>query len=206
MPNATSDQNTKLHSLEQQIKEFTALIKEQQVNQITQANSRPANVDNKSGQNMTRFCSYCRKNGHTLSTAEPKLSMIRLKDNRHGTTKSAEQSSLMTTTNEEDRTLGLRIIKNSVSNPDTETRTTRHPTDRLASTQIGTEIQTQIDNSNKPDQVTTGRTDQITVNKLSITSMLDQRTLILSTTETSHRATIYQHPTQFSSSTTGDKM
>ena len=108
----------------------------------------------------------------------------------------------MITINEEDRTLGLRVTKFSVSNPDTETRTTRHPTDRLASTQIGTEIHTQTDNSNKPNQVTPGTTDQITVNKLSITSMLDQRTVIRSTTETSHRATIYLHPTQFSSSTT----
>ena len=39
VPNATSDQNTKLHSLEQQIKELTPLFKEQQVNQITQSNS-----------------------------------------------------------------------------------------------------------------------------------------------------------------------
>ena len=66
VPNATSDQNTKLHSLEQQIKELAALFKEQQVNQITQSNSRPANADNKSKQNMTGFCSYCRRIGHTL--------------------------------------------------------------------------------------------------------------------------------------------
>ena len=65
-PNATSDQNTKLHSLEQQIKELTALFKEQQVNQFTQSNPRPANPDNKSRQNMNRFCSYCRRNGYTL--------------------------------------------------------------------------------------------------------------------------------------------
>ena len=66
VPNVTSDQNTKLYSLEQQIKELTALFKEQQVNQITQPNSHPANADNKSRQNMTRFCPYCRRNGHTL--------------------------------------------------------------------------------------------------------------------------------------------
>ena len=58
-------QNTKLHSLEEQIKEITALFKEQ-VNQVTQPNSRPANADNKSRQNVTRFRSYCRRNGHTL--------------------------------------------------------------------------------------------------------------------------------------------
>ena len=66
VPNATSDQNTKLHSLEQQIKELTALFKEQQVNQVTQSNPRPANPDNNSRQNMTRFRPNCRKNGHTL--------------------------------------------------------------------------------------------------------------------------------------------
>ena len=143
----------------------------------------------------------------TLScTAEPKPMMMRLENNRHGITKSAAQSSLMITINEEDRTLGLRITKTSISNPDTGIRTTRHPIDKMASTQIGTEIQTQIDNSNKTDQVTLGTTDQTNVSRLSITSTLDQRTLILSTTETSHKTTIYPHLTQFSSSTTRDKM
>ena len=143
----------------------------------------------------------------TLScTAEPKLLVIRLKDNRHEITKSAKQSSLMTTINEEDRTLGPRIIRTSVSNPDTETRTTRHPTDRLASIQIGTETQIQIDSILKTNQATPGITDQITVSRLSITSMLDQRIRILSRTETFHRTTTYLHPTQSNSSTIRDKM
>ena len=72
VPNAISDQNTKLHSLEQQIKELTALFKEQQVNQVTQSNPRPANPDNKSRQNMTRFSPYCRRNGHTLKYCRTK--------------------------------------------------------------------------------------------------------------------------------------
>ena len=139
----------------------------------------------------------------TLScTAEPKLSMIRLKDKRHGITKSAEQSSLKTKAKEEDRTLGLRITKISFSNPDMGTRATRHPTDRLASTQIGTETQTQIDNIIKTDQTTPGPMGPTTVNKLSITSMLDRRILILSTTKTSHGATICLHPNEFNLSTT----
>ena len=142
----------------------------------------------------------------TLScTAEPKLSMMGLKDNRHETTKSAAQFSLMITINEEDRTLGLRKIKISVSNPDTETRTTRHPIDKLASTQIGTETQPQIDNITRTDQATPGTMDHITVSRLSITSRLDQIILTLST-RTFHRATTYPNPTQFSSSTIRDKM
>ena len=112
----------------------------------------------------------------TLScTAEPKLSMIRSEDNRHGITKSAEQCSIMTTINEEDRTLGLRIAKISISNPNTAIRTTRHPTDRLASTQIGTEIQTQIDNSNKTDQVILGPMEPTTASKHSVSSIMTRK-------------------------------
>ena len=143
----------------------------------------------------------------TLScTAELKPMMMRLKDNRQGINKSAAHSSLMITINKEDRSLGLRIIKISVSNPDTETRTTRHPIDKMASTLIGTEIQTQIDSTFKTDREILAPIDPTTVSRLSIASMLDQRILIPSTIKTFHRATMCLHPTQFSSSTTRDKM
>ena len=143
----------------------------------------------------------------TLSyTAEPKLTIMRSKDKRQEITESAAQSSLMITINEEDLTLGLRTLKISISNPDTEIRTIRHSIEKPASTQIGTEIQTQIVNTTKTDQATPGTTGQITVSRLSITSMLEQRILLLSTTETSHRAKTYLHPTQFNSSTSRDKM
>ena len=139
----------------------------------------------------------------TLSCIEePELLMIRLKDNKLETTKSAARSSLMVTISEGDRTLGRRIIKISVSNPDTATRTTRNPINKLVSTQIGTETQTQIDNIIRKDQATPGTTNQITVSRLSITSMLDQRILILNTTKTFHRATICLQPTQSNSSMT----
>ena len=72
IPKATSDQNTKLHSLEQLVKGITASFKEQQVNQVNHPTLRPTNVDNKSRQNMTRFCSYCRRNGHTLMSCRTK--------------------------------------------------------------------------------------------------------------------------------------
>ena len=52
--------------LKQQIKKLTTLLKEKQVNQVNQSNSRPAHVNDKSKQNITRFCSYCRGNGHAL--------------------------------------------------------------------------------------------------------------------------------------------
>ena len=139
----------------------------------------------------------------TLScTAELKPMMMRIKNNRHEITKSTAQSLLMTSTNEEDLTLGLRITKISINSLDTETKTTRQPTDRLASNEIGTEIQAQIDNIIKTDQATPGTMDQITVNTPSITSMLDQRILLPNTTKTFHRATICLHPTQSNSSMT----
>ena len=48
VPNATADQNTRLHSLEQQTKEFTILVEEQQVNHVNQSNSRLGNSNDKS--------------------------------------------------------------------------------------------------------------------------------------------------------------
>ena len=75
----------------------------------------------------------------TLScTAELKPTMMRLNYNRHETTKSARQFPLKTAIREADLPLGLRTLRILISNPDTEIRTTRYPTDRLASTQIGT--------------------------------------------------------------------
>ena len=65
VPIATSDQNKKLHSLEQQIKKLSALFKEQQVNQVSHSTARPTNADNKSRKNLTKF-SNCRRNGHIL--------------------------------------------------------------------------------------------------------------------------------------------
>ena len=172
VPNTTSDQDNKLYSLEQPIKDVTALFKEHQVNQVNQSSSRPANADNKSKQKITRFCSYCRRNGQC--TADLKPTMIILRDNRNGTTRSAEQFSLMTTIREEDRTLGLRTLRISIRNPYTVIRTTRHPISKPASTQIEAEIQTQIDSIIKTDQVIFGPMDAITLSKLSINSMIDE--------------------------------
>ena len=130
-------------------------------------------------------------------TAELKLATMRLKDNRFRTTKRIEQLLLMITKKEEDLTLGLRTLTILISNPDTEIRAIRHPIDKLASTQIGTEIHTQIDSMIMTDQAAPGTTNQITDSKLSITSMLDHRVPILNTTKTFHRATFYLQPIQF---------
>ena len=124
IPNGTTDPNTKLHSLEQQIKELTALFKEQQVNQVHQSSSRPAEANNRSGQNTTGICSYTlryseiRQEMDTPScTAELKLSMMRLKDIRIGTNKSVEQSSLIIVIKEEDELLGSQNIQKCSQQP-----------------------------------------------------------------------------------------
>ena len=130
---------------------------------------------------------------------------MRLKDNRHGTIKSAAQISLMITIKEEDLTLGLRALRILISNLDRGIRIIRINPD-LASTQIETETQIQIDSITKTDQATLATMNQITVSKLNITSMLDQRTQTVNTTKTFPRATIYLHPTQFNSMTIRDKV
>ena len=66
VPNSTNEQNSKLDSLEKQVRELSTLLKEQQVNALNQANTRTNDVNKKSRQNATRFCHYCRRNGHTL--------------------------------------------------------------------------------------------------------------------------------------------
>ena len=135
-------------------------------------------------------------------TAEPKPLMMKVKDSKHEITRSAEQSSLMTTMREKDQILDLRIFEISIRNPDKETRTTRHPINKLASTQIGTATPTQIDSTSKTDQVILGPMDPTTASRLRITSMPDQRTLILTKTKTFHGATICLHLTQSNSSMT----
>ena len=112
-------------------------------------------------------------------TAELKLTMMRLLDTRFKTTRSTAQFSLMTTIKEEDQFLGLITLKISISNRDTEIRIIRHPINNLASTQIETETQIQMNSITNADQATPGTVDQITVSKLSANLALDQRTQTL---------------------------
>ena len=131
---------------------------------------------------------------------------MRLKNNRQGTAKSAAHFSLMTILREKDITLRLRTARILIRYPESGIKTIKHPIDKLAVTQIRIETQIQTDSLIKTDQATLGTTDQKTVSKLSITSVLDQRTQILNKTKTVQRTTVYLHPTQFNSSTTTDNM
>ena len=115
-------------------------------------------------------------------TAELKPTMMGSKNNRHKTTKSTEQFSLMITIKEEDLILGLRNLRILFSNPDMGTRTFTNSFTKKASTQISTEIQTQIQNIFQTGQATLGTTDGITDDKLSIASTLSLKPLMLNTT------------------------
>ena len=104
---------------------------------------------------------------------------MRLKDNKNGTMRNVEAFSLIITMKEEDQSLCLIILRISISNPLTGIRSIRNPFTETASTQI--KIGSQIESTTKTHQATLGLTDQITVNKLTITSMPDQRILKLKT-------------------------
>ena len=132
--------------------------------------------------------------------------MRRLKDNRHGITKSAAQFFTHDYNKRRRWNFGSQLNQNFNQQPRYGNQNNQTPIDKLASTQIGTEIQTHIDSITEADQATPGTTDQMTVSRLSITSMLNQRTQTLITTKTFPRATTYPHATQFNSSTIRNNM
>ena len=137
-------------------------------------------------------------------TAELKPTIMRSKDNRPEITKSAEQFSLMLILKEEGQTLGLRILRITIRNPDTGITIVSKAMTKMASTQTGTEIQ--IHSIIQIDRATLEPTDQSAGKKLSITSMPDQRNLIVITTETSHKTTIYLRLILYNLLTTTIKM
>ena len=206
VPNATSHQNTNLHSLEQQIKELTAFFKEQQMKQVNQSNSRPANADNKSRQNMTKFCSYCRRIGHTLMYFRTKAFDDQ---NKNQKTRNSQERHTVSTHDYKKRrgpNFGSQNNQNFNQQPRYGNQNNQTPYRQTSFNLDKTDFQTQMDKINQIDRVTLGATDPTTGSKLSIISTLDQRSLILSTTKTFHRITTYLHSTHFNSLTIRDKM
>ena len=142
----------------------------------------------------------------TLScTAEPTLSILTLKDNRHEITKSAAQSSLMITINEEDRFLGQNNHKFSqqprYGNQNNQTPYQQNGFNPDRNRKPNPDRQYHQNKSSN-----SWNNGPVTVSRLSITSMPDQRILTLNTIKTIHRATTYLHRTQFHLSTIRDKM
>ena len=70
---ANKTSTDKMTSLETQIKELTKLIKNQEVSAINEQHSfRRRDPDVKGSPNNTRFCDYCRMNGHSISRCSKK--------------------------------------------------------------------------------------------------------------------------------------
>ena len=70
---ANKTSTNKMTSLETQIKELTKLIKNQEVSAINEQHSfRRRDPDVKGRPNKTRFCDYCRMNGHSISRCSKK--------------------------------------------------------------------------------------------------------------------------------------
>ena len=70
---ANESTTDKMTSLETQIKELIKLIKNQEVSAINDQNSfQRRHPDIKGRPNSTRFCEYCRMNGHSISRCSKK--------------------------------------------------------------------------------------------------------------------------------------
>ena len=86
-PNSSQNQKTLINELREDINAMKNMLKEQQVNSLAVTNSLPygcpsshwhdyhvsaVDVNNTSRQNITRFCKYCQRNGHTLQYCRKK--------------------------------------------------------------------------------------------------------------------------------------
>ena len=164
--NATTDQNTKLHSLEQHIKDPTIFFNQQQVKPVNESNSRPAQVEDKSRQDITRFFPYCQKIEHTLLYCTTEANDDEIK--RQQTRNNQIRRTVFTqeyNKKAEDRILCLTILTITISNTNTGTRIFSSLITELAATQ--TEHEIQIDKINQLDELTLRPTGQTAGNKLS---------------------------------------
>ena len=67
------EQNKKqMETMNKQLKDLTMAVKENSVNALAIA-SKPVDVNQKGRQNATRFCGYCRSNGHTPNWCRKKM-------------------------------------------------------------------------------------------------------------------------------------
>ena len=67
------EQNKKqIETMNRQLKDLTMAVKENSVNALAIA-SKPVDVNQKGRQNATRFCGYCRSNGHTPNWCRKKM-------------------------------------------------------------------------------------------------------------------------------------
>ena len=70
--NDEEQNKAQMASLEQKLKNLRTELKEHRVNAL-EGNQRPVDPNQKGRQNATRFCGYCRTNGHTPSYCRKKM-------------------------------------------------------------------------------------------------------------------------------------
>ena len=164
----------------------TKFFKEQQVNQVNQSSSRPANANDKSRQNITRFCPYSRKNGHTLMYCRTKAHDDEIKRQR---TRNNQECWTVLTPEYKKRgpEFGMQNPQNLNQQPRYGNQNIQKP-----------HYQNRFD----PDPATLGKTDQMAGSKLSVSPKLDQRFPKLRLTEIFHTATTYHDPIHFNLSLT----
>ena len=155
---------------------------------------------------MTRFCSNCRKNGHTIMYCRTKAYDGEIK--RQQTRNNQEHRTVFTHdyNKKRGRNFGSQNSQNFNQQPRYGYQNNQTPcqqTDFNPDRNRNPNSDRQLHRNRSSISWNNG---QITVSRLSIKSMLDQKILIFSKTETFHRATTYLHPTQFNSSTIRDKM
>ena len=111
---------------------------------------------------MTRFCSFCQKNQHTVLYCRTEAHNDDIK--RQQTRDDQERRTVFTHdyNKKEDRILRLRTLRFLISRPNMGTKIIRNLITKMVVTQIEieTEIQTQVDSINQIDQAFLGPTDQ----------------------------------------------
>ena len=70
--NVEEQNKAQMASLGQELKNLRTELKEHRVNAV-ERNQKPIDPNHKGNQNATRFCGYCRTNGHTLSYCRKKI-------------------------------------------------------------------------------------------------------------------------------------
>ena len=116
VPNSTNDQNSKLDSLEKQVRELSTVLKEQHVNAVNQANTRTNDKNNKSRQRHT-LVTTADETGILYNIAEPKPLMTYENVNTIARISRKSQLSPTTITRERDQISDHKTTTTPILNP-----------------------------------------------------------------------------------------
>ena len=119
---ANKTSTDKMTSLETQIKELTKLIKNQEVSAINEQHSlRRRDPDVKDRPNKTRFCVYCRMNGHSISRCSKKQVQDKINKLRKELTKKNDRKVSFKTDYKRNRNFSIQRNYNQTISQETTT-------------------------------------------------------------------------------------